>query len=199
LSRDAAQDGVSIENGDTQQEIESVEAAGHDVRQDNTRREAEVSEAVTLVAAGSQKDELDKVITKDNAQREGEGHEAVTLDAVSRSTVELSRAISYNTSAQQESQAAKTIERVDNALQEDEISSAARQDGDTQRTTEPVVRDGAEDGVEPQAQGSSQKPTTLTAQSLHGLKPRKRKRPSKFMRKCNWPLTYFRHRPRKVP
>jgi hypothetical protein len=196
LSRDAAaQDGVSIENGDTQRKIESVETVGDDVRQDNTRREAEVSEAVTLVAAGSQKDELDKVITKDNAQREGKDHEAVTLNAVSRSTVELSCPISYNTSAQQESQAAKTIEHVDNAFQEDKISSAAREDRDTQRSTEPVVRDGEQDGVEPQVQGSSQKPTTLT---LHGLKPRKRKRPSKFMRRCNWPLTYFRHRPRKV-
>jgi hypothetical protein len=123
------------------------------------------------------KNKVTRDVIKDVPREGAKWIEAVKLAVTASQKGGLSQTIKDNSGTQQNSQVVTTAEQLNNAVQETLFSTAAGQDRNTGAGTD--IKDKEQGGAPLQNKDNNQKPAALTAQSLSGLKVKKRKRPSK--------------------
>ena len=105
---------------------------------------------------------------------------AMALAAMPQEQAKPPRGIHQDSGAQQEDQATKTTKEATNASRRLDIPSLSRQDYAARITTEYITPDTKQSTAQVHTQNNNHRPSPLTALSLNGLIPKKRKKPSKF-------------------
>jgi hypothetical protein len=131
----------------------------------------------TGLVKAPQQDKSTKGTTQDATRPKTIETKAAPLTALSRKLAWSSQAINQDSKAQREDLLCRTSTQIGDDLQESDESTPTKKKGAPQSAAnKPNTEQGQ---TKPQPENNSPRPTALTALSLNGLIPKKRKRPSK--------------------